>query len=145
MACGPDTSSEIVGWEAGARTGLHVRAGRLTMLECRFNKTTHHPKHDHRRQFARITGRTSPGALLKNWKEELPLSARGYSGPKLCPKIASIKQHTTQNHTTKRRRCNHLQVTMHNRRINKTTHCLSARRELDYQIQSIQDTQIHTF
>ena len=44
MACELDTSSEIVGWEAGARTCLHVRPGRLTMLECRFNKTRHHPK-----------------------------------------------------------------------------------------------------
>jgi hypothetical protein len=38
-----DTSSEIVGWESGARTCLHVRPGLLTMLECSFNKTTHHP------------------------------------------------------------------------------------------------------
>ena len=45
MACEPDTSSEIVGQEAGARTCLHVRPERLTMLDCRFNKTTHHPKH----------------------------------------------------------------------------------------------------
>jgi len=44
MACGPDTSSEIVGREAGARTCQHVRPGCLAMLECRFNKTTHHPK-----------------------------------------------------------------------------------------------------
>jgi hypothetical protein len=44
MACEPDTSSEIVGWEAGERTCLHVRPGRVTMLECRFNKTTHHRK-----------------------------------------------------------------------------------------------------
>jgi hypothetical protein len=38
----PSTPSEIVGWEMGARTCLHVRPGRLTILECRFNKTTHH-------------------------------------------------------------------------------------------------------
>ena len=41
MACGPGTSPEIVGWETGARTGLHVRHGRITMLECRVNNTTH--------------------------------------------------------------------------------------------------------
>jgi len=38
----PSTPSEIVGWEMGARTCLHVRPGRLTILECRFNKTRHH-------------------------------------------------------------------------------------------------------
>ena len=38
----PSTPSEIVGWEMGARTCLHVRPGSLTILECRFNKTTHH-------------------------------------------------------------------------------------------------------
>ena len=43
MACGPDTFSKIVGREVGARTCWHVRPGRLAMLECRFNKTTHHP------------------------------------------------------------------------------------------------------
>ena len=39
----PSTPSETVGWEMGARTCLHVRPGRLTILECRFNKqrTTH--------------------------------------------------------------------------------------------------------
>jgi hypothetical protein len=42
MACDPDASSEIVGRESGARTCLHVCPWRLTMLECRFNKTTHH-------------------------------------------------------------------------------------------------------
>ena len=38
MARGPDTSPEIMGREVGARTCLHVRSGRLTILECRFNK-----------------------------------------------------------------------------------------------------------
>jgi hypothetical protein len=38
----PSTPSEIVGWEMGARTCLHVRPGRLIILECSFNKTTHH-------------------------------------------------------------------------------------------------------
>ena len=38
----PKPPSETVGWEMGARTCLHVRPGRLTILECRFNKTTHH-------------------------------------------------------------------------------------------------------
>jgi len=35
-----------VGWEMGARTCLHVRPGRLTILECRFNKqrATHNQK-----------------------------------------------------------------------------------------------------
>jgi hypothetical protein len=33
-----------VGRESGARTCLHVRPGRLTLLECRFNKITHCPK-----------------------------------------------------------------------------------------------------
>ena len=42
MACDPFTSSEIAGRELGERTCLHVRPGRITMLECRFNKTTHH-------------------------------------------------------------------------------------------------------
>ena len=42
MACDPLTSSEIAGRELGERTCLHVGPGRLTMLECRFNKTTHH-------------------------------------------------------------------------------------------------------
>jgi hypothetical protein len=45
MARGPGTSPEIVGWEKGARTCLHVRPGRLTILECHFNKTMrYHPK-----------------------------------------------------------------------------------------------------
>jgi hypothetical protein len=44
MACDPDTSSEIAERESGERTCLHVRPGRLTMLEYRFNKTRHHPK-----------------------------------------------------------------------------------------------------
>ena len=42
MARDPFTSSEIAGRELGERTCLHVRPGRITMLECRFNKTTHH-------------------------------------------------------------------------------------------------------
>ena len=44
MACDPFTSSEIAGRELGERTCLHVRPWRLTMLECHFNKTTHHPR-----------------------------------------------------------------------------------------------------
>ena len=44
MAWDPFTLPEIVGRELGERPCLHVRPGRLTMLECRFNKTTHHPK-----------------------------------------------------------------------------------------------------
>ena len=43
MACDPFTSSEIAGRELGKRTCLHLRPRRLTMLERRFNKTTHHP------------------------------------------------------------------------------------------------------
>ena len=42
MTLEPSSPSEIVGWEMGARTCLHVRPGSLTILECRFNKTTHH-------------------------------------------------------------------------------------------------------
>jgi len=45
----PSTPSETVGWEMGARTCLHIRPGRLTILECRFNKTTHHLKSKSRR------------------------------------------------------------------------------------------------
>ena len=44
---------------------------------------------------ARVTGRTSPGAPLKNWGEERPRPARvDTPSPKLCPNIASIKQRT---------------------------------------------------
>ena len=45
MTRGPGTYPGIVGWEKGAPTCLHVRPGSLTILECRFNKTTHHPPH----------------------------------------------------------------------------------------------------
>ena len=51
------TSPEIVGWEKGARTRLHVRPGRLTILECRFNKTRHHPQ-------ARLCAGGIPGRRL---------------------------------------------------------------------------------
>ena len=44
---------------------------------------------------ARVTGRTCPGAPLKNWWKERPSPACvDTPGPKLCPNIAS-KQHTT--------------------------------------------------
>ena len=42
MARVPCTSPEIVVQETGARTCLHARPGRLTILECRFNETTHY-------------------------------------------------------------------------------------------------------
>ena len=44
---------KIVGWEMGARTCLHVRPGSLTILECRFNKTTHHQQS---KQFITLSG-----------------------------------------------------------------------------------------
>ena len=44
MACDPFTSSEIAGRGLGEHTCLHVRPWPLAMLECRFNKMTHHPK-----------------------------------------------------------------------------------------------------
>jgi hypothetical protein len=77
MACSPDTSPKIVGWKKGARTCLHVCPGRLTpiytVLECHFNKTTHH--HDHSRdsgqQTDRQTDRQTPGG---KWKELLSAS-----------------------------------------------------------------------
>ena len=39
----PGTSPEIVGWDKGAHTCLHVRPGSLTILENHINRTTHHP------------------------------------------------------------------------------------------------------
>ena len=48
---------------------------------------------------ARVTGRTSSGAPLKNWGEQRPRSSRVDSpGPTLCPNIASIKHCTIHNH-----------------------------------------------
>ena len=50
MARGSASPLEIVEWEMGARTYLRVRPGRLTIFECRFNKTTHHPQSIERRE-----------------------------------------------------------------------------------------------
>ena len=58
-----------VGRVLGERACLHVRPGRLTMLECRFNKTTHNPKSNADRTPA-VTGEASTTREEEEEEEE---------------------------------------------------------------------------